>query len=1311
MENRLKSKIFFIAPFLLLLFMLILMAFSFPVEISGAQKEPADKLKDLIQPEKGNPKLDSYLNQLVSGPAIQTSREFFPGSRAPAERVRVVIDCLSAVDAGILQRLEPFGDVETYYGNLIQMSVPVASLNSLAQIPEIRIVRRPYEPLVETIVSEGVQLTSSDVWHAAGYTGAGVKIAIIDLGFAGYEIARNAGELPAGDKLITHWSPTLNGPGSEVHGTACAEIIHDMAPEATLYLVNFRSEVELGNAVDWLIAQGVNIISHSVGWMLGGPGDGTGLICEIVKRATDNGILWVNSAGNHAQRHWTGTFTDADGDGFNEFNRDDETNTFSATQGSLISVFLKWNDPWNSSASDYDLYLTDMEYNILAFSENVQDGDDQPTEGLSFVAPYTGLYHIAIAAYGSPATRTFHLYSAYQNLEYRSATGSLAVPADSPDALAAGAVPFYSYSNLEDFSSQGPTDDGRIKPDLVAPDGVSTLSYNPGSFYGTSASAPCVAGAAALVKQFFSSFTTTQIKAFLESRSIDLGISGKDNLFGNGMLTMQPNTFFDSISEDEGHYYNVAPGLSHLGIRDDTGLNSGWYRIDEGDWISLFENFTGTVWQATNWQVPGFESLVEGSHTLYFKASNDLGVIAGDKGEWRWQFYKDTIAPSVPANLRSTDHSAGSWSNNRNLEITWSDSADLGSGLDGYSFVLDSNPDTLPEKTKNCEENIQKFTASSPPDGTYYFHIRAVDQAGNWQNEAVHLGPFLIDATAPPAPLNVAPRGHTPETPSEDNTIEVNWEGPSDNLSGLAGFAVVWDAEPLTLPDNVNAGIEVLSSISDPLEDGDHHYFHIRAIDNANNWSAAVHLGPFFIAANVPVLSGGSVTPSTGNIGAEFKFSVTYTDFKENAPAKLEVMLDGGRSFTLSPVDGQDGIFSNGEIYEKMISGQNIGAGDHSFAFMAIDNANYRAIGDTGVHTGLIIMEPPPPSLSPSPVPSPPFVPPAGGGGGGGSSNRIYLNEYMNPPGTFERDVSLKAYDGICTLIIPKGTVGKTPEGWALSYIILKPLQPEDEKPPSPQVGGLASRVYRLEPDGVTFSPAVTIYLLYKENEIPSGFGEGDLRIGYWEKGQGKWVVLEGCKVDMEKNAVTAPLSHFSYYALLAVPPPPPEPPLFQVSKLVILPKELEEGQSAEVGVVAGNEGGSEGEYLLQLKLNEEVRDSRVVRLAVGEKREVKFNLSNLAAGEYEVEINGLFSRFVVRPKLQVPASPEPSVQTIPSRTPETTTTTEVLEPVEQVSTPAEPEEPRSLPILVIIIITGIAVIGIVAGTKFWQRKHRIREK
>ncbi len=100
---------------------------------------------------------------------------------------------------------------------------------------------------------------------------------------------------------------------------------------------------------------------------------------------------------------------------------------------------------------------------------------------------------------------------------------------------------------LEDFSSRGPSQDGRVKPDLVAPDGVSTATYGASNgvaypsgtgFFGTSASAPHAAGAAALVKERHPSYTPAQIQAYLEERAIDLGAAGKDNLYGSGRLSL-----------------------------------------------------------------------------------------------------------------------------------------------------------------------------------------------------------------------------------------------------------------------------------------------------------------------------------------------------------------------------------------------------------------------------------------------------------------------------------------------------------------------------------------------------------------------------------------------------------------------------------------------------------------------------------------------------------------------------------------------------------------------------------------------------
>jgi len=92
---------------------------------------------------------------------------------------------------------------------------------------------------------------------------------------------------------------------------------------------------------------------------------------------------------------------------------------------------------------------------------------------------------------------------------------------------------------LEDFSSQGPTRDGRIKPDLAAPDGVSVRSeWYASGFYGTSASAPHVAGGAALVLQASPAFSPMQIQSWLEDRAVDLGTAGKDNAYGAGRLNL-----------------------------------------------------------------------------------------------------------------------------------------------------------------------------------------------------------------------------------------------------------------------------------------------------------------------------------------------------------------------------------------------------------------------------------------------------------------------------------------------------------------------------------------------------------------------------------------------------------------------------------------------------------------------------------------------------------------------------------------------------------------------------------------------------
>jgi subtilisin family serine protease len=328
------------------------------------------------------------------------------------------------------------------------------------------------------------------------------------------------------------------------HGTACAEVIYDVAPDAQLYLVNFGGEAGWVEAVDWLLAQGVDIIFFSGGWPLGGPGDGTGYLADKVRAVREAGVLWVNAAGNAAQQHWMGRWRD-DGlggpDGWQDFGPTDGTNEIAVDDELVIIVGLRWDDPWGASANDYDLFLfreVDGSLTEVARSDDVQDGDDDPLEVIVYAVPSPGVYHVAISRQPSAAARALELFSYYQPFHYQVAASSLVVPADSPGSLTVGAT-HWQQDTLEGFSSQGPTRDGRAKPDLSAPDGVSVSTEGyAGGFYGTSASTPHVAGAAALVMEAFPRYTPAQVQGWLEGRAMDLGQAGRDNVYGAGRLNL-----------------------------------------------------------------------------------------------------------------------------------------------------------------------------------------------------------------------------------------------------------------------------------------------------------------------------------------------------------------------------------------------------------------------------------------------------------------------------------------------------------------------------------------------------------------------------------------------------------------------------------------------------------------------------------------------------------------------------------------------------------------------------------------------------
>ena len=478
----------------------------------------------------------------------------------PEGMVRVVaelnspITTLSGQSAAVLLKvkIEAFGGrTEARWRNRLQALVPIEALDTLAADPLLKYLRLPLHPSKLQVTSEGVARTGADRWVSlpAYRSGSAGKICVLDVGFMGYQALLGT-ELPS---KVTARSFRADGDiaAGEDHGLACAEIVHDMAPDAALWLVNFDTDVEEGEAVDWIVQQGIQVISYSLGWYNAGAGDGTGPICADVEFAAAQNILWASAAGNDAISHWEGNFVDPEGDGWLNFSGSNRYLEFHVPAFEEVDVSLNWKDwgTWNGwdysgTDQDYDLYLylkQGSSYVLVDSSTNIQKGGGQwPTEDIyGWYTDHDATWAVSIQRVSSTKSVPLEMFIEGNDtaIQYAVAAHSIAVPADSDSAIAVGATDWEDDS-YHYYSSQGPTWDGRIKPDLTAPSGVSTATYGHWNFYGTSASAPHVAGGCGLYRGR-TPFTASQVRTLLQNRAVDLGPAGKDNLFGYGRLNLK----------------------------------------------------------------------------------------------------------------------------------------------------------------------------------------------------------------------------------------------------------------------------------------------------------------------------------------------------------------------------------------------------------------------------------------------------------------------------------------------------------------------------------------------------------------------------------------------------------------------------------------------------------------------------------------------------------------------------------------------------------------------------------------------------
>ena len=520
-----------------------------------------------------NPKLDSYLANVAAVAEVSVDEALSLAESGSlilsGNRVHVQVVTHPAGLTGAVQAMTQAGGEVTGVGfgdTLIQGWLPPEVLEDVAAQEDVYFIRRPIQAFpteslyVGNSTTEGLAVINAPAWHTAGYRGSGVKIGIIDGGFVGYPGLLGA-DLPASVTVKNFVDAENDGQvdGTTEHGTACAEIIHDVAPGAQIYLAKIATDLDVAEAVDWVIAQDVDIISTSLAIYNGTPGDGTGYLAELVAKARAAGIVWVTAAGNDRESHWGGVFQDIDGDGRHEFADGEEVNCFSLDGETCSPLFLgdvnllvRWSD-WDAVDQDYDVHLVrwdGAQWVTVASSTDVQNGDhgQLPTEWVA-----TGLV-FDLAPYGFRIERVrgdrpvnFEVFMpglisfGFRPLDLLRAR-SIANLADSPGAITVAALDVTSLTQ-EFYSSEGPTNGpggaesgGFVKPDIAGFANVSTQSYGPGVFNGTSAATPHVAGAAALALSAYPDYSPDQVRSFLEGRAVDIGQTGVDVQFGYGRL-------------------------------------------------------------------------------------------------------------------------------------------------------------------------------------------------------------------------------------------------------------------------------------------------------------------------------------------------------------------------------------------------------------------------------------------------------------------------------------------------------------------------------------------------------------------------------------------------------------------------------------------------------------------------------------------------------------------------------------------------------------------------------------------------------
>jgi hypothetical protein len=509
----------------------------------------------------------------------------------------VAMEVLTSSDAQVSAEIRSLGGTVTgsVPGAVVQAEVPIDRADAVARSRGVDFVQAPrlvdqrprqtdsgFGPIVNT----GATAINTTAWQDAGIRGAGVRVGVVDFFTTAQWNPAEQGPVPtvanghmfcldtAGQGLCNP-DGSINSTAGDPHGLAVTEIVKDAAPDADVFVATVATVSDMRSAIDWFSANGVTIITRSLGSAYDGPGDGTGPLDSVVDYAADRNIVWFNSAGNDAGTGYMRVTVGAtEPDGSVDFAPGDNLlRLLGDGSGCFELDGIRWANDWYlppAQRTDYriEVYqptsagaagtLHDNPAQLVPVDlapnqpgvQNIADADQrggaEPLElADAFWCTSTGTSYLKVVRNAATPIGShpdqLEIASTLRDLEYSSpAPGSAAKPAvDSANhsLVAVGALDSANGTNVAFYSSQGPTNDGRIKPDLVAASCVTSSVYG-SCFAGTSAASPQAAGVAALLLSANLATPGEPLAALVRHFTVDIGAPGPDNAAGAGKLVL-----------------------------------------------------------------------------------------------------------------------------------------------------------------------------------------------------------------------------------------------------------------------------------------------------------------------------------------------------------------------------------------------------------------------------------------------------------------------------------------------------------------------------------------------------------------------------------------------------------------------------------------------------------------------------------------------------------------------------------------------------------------------------------------------------